>query len=148
MSGEKAKSYDAIVVGYCVYEGRIQGLDFLKRNAEALAGKRLVIYVVGIEDPAQEDVRRGLKAQLREALGDAAEAIPTFFLRGAIRWRSLGVLEQVKMHGWMKAIREKAQRTQTEDMLLEAEGGAIDFSDETDLAPIVHAARFGAEGET
>ena len=51
------------------------------------------------------------------------------------------------MRGWMKAIREKAQRTQTEDMLLEAEGGAIDFSDEADLAPIVHAARFGAEGE-
>ena len=107
----------------------------------------LLLYVVGIEDPAQEDVRRGLKAQLRETLGDAAEAIPTFFLRGAIRWRSLGVLEQVKMRGWMKAIREKAQRTQTEDMLLEAEGGAIDFSDEADLAPIVHAARFGAEGE-
>lgn len=147
MSGEKAKSYDAIVVGCCVYEGRIQGLDFLKKNAEALADERLVLYVVGIEDPAQEDIRHGLKAQLREALGGAAETIPTFFLRGAIRWRSLGVLEQVKMRSWMKAIRAKERRTATEDMLLEAEGGAIDFSDEADLAPIVHAARFGAEGE-
>ena len=27
MSGEKAKSYDAIVVGCCVYEGRVRGLD-------------------------------------------------------------------------------------------------------------------------
>ena len=26
MSGEKAKSYDAIVVGCCVYEGRVRGL--------------------------------------------------------------------------------------------------------------------------
>ena len=147
MSGEKAKSYDAIVVGCCVYEGRVRGMEFLQRNAQELAGKRLVVYTCGVNDPQDEQVRAALDAQVSEALGDAAAQAAVFHLRGAIRWRSLGVLEQVKMRTWMKELRAKSVRTPTEELLLSAEGGGIDFSDEADLAPIVHAARFGKEAE-
>ena len=147
MSGEKAKSYDAIVVGCCVYEGRVRGLEFLQRNAQELSGKRLVVYTCGVNDPQEEQVRAALDAQVREALGDVAAQAVVFHLRGAIRWRSLGVLEQVKMRTWMKELRAKSVRTPTEELLLSAEGGGIDFSDEADLAPIVHAARFGKEAE-
>lgn len=147
MSGEKAKSYDAIIVGCCVYEGRVRGLEFLQRNAQELAGKRLVVYTCGVNDPQDEQVRAALDAQVSEALGDAVAQAAVFHLRGAIRWRSLGVLEQVKMRTWMKELRAKSVRTPTEELLLSAEGGGIDFSDEADLAPIVHAARFGKEAE-
>ena len=147
MSGEKAKSYDAIIVGCCVYEGRVRGLEFLQRNAQELAGKRLVVYTCGVNDPQDEQVRAALDAQASEALGDASAQAAVFHLRGAIRWRSLGVLEQVKMRTWMKELRAKSVRTPTEELLLSAEGGGIDFSDEADLAPIVHAARFGREAE-
>ena len=147
MSGEKAKSYDAVVVGCCVYEGRVRGLEFLQRNAQELSGKRLVVYTCGVNDPQDEQVRAALDAQVSEALGDAATQAAVFHLRGAIRWRSLGVLEQVKMRTWMKELRAKSVRTPTEELLLSAEGGGIDFSDEADLAPIVHAARFGKEAE-
>ena len=147
MSGEKAKSYDAIVVGCCVYEGRVRGLEFLQRNAQELADKRLVVYTCGVNDPQDEQVRAALDAQVSEALGNAAAQAAVLHLRGAIRWRSLGVLEQVKMRTWMKELRAKSVRTPTEELLLSAEGGGIDFSDEADLAPIVHAARFGKEAE-
>ena len=49
------------------------------------------------------------------------------------------------MRTWMKELRAKPARTQTEELLLSAEGGTIDFADEADLAPIVHAARFSKE---
>ena len=145
MSGEKAKSYDAIVVGCCVYEGRVRGLEFLQRNAQELAGKRLVVFTCGVNDPADAAVREELDRQVGEALGAAAAQEAVFHLRGAIRWRSLGVLEQVKMSTWMKELRAKPARTQTEELLLSAEGGTIDFAEEADLAPIVHAARFSKE---
>ena len=53
----------------------------------------------------------------------------------------------VILRTWMKELRAKSVRTPTEELLLSAEGGGIDFSDEADLAPIVHAARFGKEAE-
>ena len=43
--------------------------------------------------------------------------------------------------------KDAAARSETERLMLEAEGGALDFSDEADLAPIVHAARFDREAD-
>ena len=39
----------------------------------------------------------------------------------------------------------QAQRTLIEQQMIDTEGGAIDFSDEADIAALVHAARFGRE---
>jgi len=145
----KAKTYDAIVLGCCVYRGKIKGLDFFSTYAEELKDKRLVLFTCGIYDPQEESVRAQLDAQIREALGSAAEYVSVFHLRGSIRWQSLGLAERVLMKALMADIKKKpeAGRMLIEQQLLEAEGGAIDFSDEADLAPIVHAARFGREAE-
>ena len=145
----KAKTYDAIVLGCCVYRGKIKGLDFFSTYAEELKDKRLVLYTVGIYDPADDSVRKELDAQIKAALGDAAEHVAVFHLRGAIRWQSLGLAERVMMKALIAEMKKKpeAERALIEQQLIDAEGGAIDFSDEADLAPIVHAARFGREAE-
>ena len=146
---EKAKTYDAIVIGCPVYMDKIKGLDFFADHAKDLLDKRLVLFTCGIYDPQEESVRAQLDAQIREALGSAAEYVSVFHLRGSIRWQSLGLAERVLMKALMADIKKKpeAGRMLIEQQLLEAEGGAIDFSDEADLAPIVHAARFGREAE-
>lgn len=146
---KQAKTYDAIVLGCPVYAGKIKGLDFFADNMAELAGKRLVLFTCGLYDPAQEDVRAALDDQIRKALGDAADNVAVFHLRGSIRWKSLGLMEQMLMKTLLSDIRKKpeAARSETERLLLEAEGGVLDFSDEADLAPIVHAARFGREAE-
>jgi len=145
----KAKTYDAIVLGCCVYRGKIKGLDFFSTYAEELKDKRLVLYTVGLYDPADDSVRKELDAQIKAALGDAAEHVAVFHLRGAIRWQSLGLAERVMMKALIAEMKKKpeAERALIEQQLIDAEGGAIDFSDEADLAPIVHAARFGREAE-
>ena len=141
-----AKTYDAIVVGCCVYAGKLKGLDFLERHAVELAGKRLVVFTCGLNDPAQDDVRAGLDAQIDKALGGAQASV--FHLRGALRWKSLGLLERMMMSAMLSQIRKKpeAERTRTEGQLLEAAGGAIDFADEADLEAVIRAAR-GGEGD-
>ena len=145
----KAKTYDAIVLGCCVYRGKIKGLDFFSTYAEELKDKRLVLYTVGLYDPADDSVRKEFDAQIKAALGDAAEHVAVFHLRGAIRWQSLGLAERVMMKALIAEMKKKpeAERALIEQQLIDAEGGAIDFSDEADLAPIVHAARFGREAE-
>ena len=138
-----AKTYDAIVVGCCVYAGKLKGLDFLEQHAGELADKRLVVFTCGLYDPAQEDVRAGLDAQIEKALGGVRASV--FHLRGALRWKSLGLLERMMMSALASQIRKKteAERSQTERQFLEAEGGVIDFSDEAELEPIICAARGG-----
>lgn len=143
----QAKTYDAIVLGCPVYMEKIKGLDFFADHAKELADKRLVLFTCGLNDPAQEDVRRALDAQLQEKLGDALAYISVFHLRGALRWQNLGLAERLMMKALVSGMKKKpeAQRSETERLLIETEGGALDFADEADLAQIVHAARFGKE---
>lgn len=143
----RAKTYDAIVLGCPVYMGKLKGLDFFADNMDALKEKRLVLFTCGLYDPAQEDVRRNLEDQIRQALGDAAGRVAVFHLRGALRWQSLGLMERLAMKAIVGQIRKKdeAQRSEMERLMLETEGGALDFSDEADLGAIVRAARFGRE---
>lgn len=144
-----AKTYDAIVLGCCVYAGKIKGLSFFADYAGELKDKRLVLYTCGLYDPALPEVRAELDGQIRQALGDAAEYVSVFHLRGSIRWQSLGLAERLMLKALLSGIKKKpeAERSLIENQLLETEGGAIDFTDEADLAPIVHAARFGREAD-
>lgn len=146
---DKAKTYDAIVLGCCVYAGKIKGLDFFADHAQELTDKRLVLFTCGLYDPRDEQVRNALDAQIRERLGDAADRVAVFHLRGSLRWQSLGLAERLLMKALLAEIKKKpeGQRSETERLMLESEGGALDFADEMDLAPIVHAARFGKVAE-
>ena len=144
---DNAKTYDAIVLGCPVYMEKIKGLDFFADHAKDLADKRLVLFTCGLNDPQEPDVREALMAQIREQLGDALAHVQVFHLRGNIRWQSLGLAERLMMKALVKRIKKKPQRTQTEELLVETEDGALDFSDEADIASIVHAARFGKEAE-
>lgn len=143
-----AKTYDAIVLGCCVYAGKIKGLDFFADHAAELADKRLVLFTCGLYDPQMPDVRSRLDHQIRTALGDAADNVCIFHLRGSIRWKSLGIVERMMLGALLSGMKKKPEeeRTLIERQMIETEGGAIDFTDEADLAPIVHAARFGREG--
>lgn len=145
----QAKTYDAIVLGCPVYAGKLKGLGFFADNMEELEGKRLVLFTCGLYDPAQADVRENLDRQIRDALGDAAARVSVFHLRGSIRWASLGLMERMMMSVLLGQIKKKDEsaRSATETLLLEAEGGALDFSDEADIGAIVHAARFGWEAD-
>lgn len=146
---DKAKTYDAIVLGCPVYMDKIKGLDFFADHAKELADKRLVLFTCGLNDPQEEETRRKLEDQLRKKLGDALAHIAVFHLRGSIRWQSLGLAERLMMKALLADMKKKPedQRSETEKLLIETEGGALDFADEADIASIVHAARFGREAE-
>lgn len=145
----KAKTYDAIVLGCCVYRDKIKGLDFFADYAPELADKRLVLFTCGLYDPALPEVRRKLDDQIRAALGDSMDRISVFHLRGGIRWQSLGLVERVMLKGMIAEMKKKPaqERTLLEQQMIDTEGGVIDFSDEADIQAIVHAARFGREGQ-
>lgn len=146
---ERAKTYDAIVLGCPVYMGKIKGLDFFADHAKDLADKRLVLFTCGLYDPAQADVRKKLEEQVAEKLGDALRYISVFHLRGSIRWNSLGLAERLLMKALVADMKKKPeeQRSETENLMIETEGGSLDFSDESDIASIIHAARFGKEAD-
>lgn len=146
---DDAKTYDAIVLGCPVYREKIKGLDFFAEHAKDLTDKRLVLFTCGLNDPLDPAVREALMAQIREKLGDALAHVQVFHLRGSIRWQSLGLAERLMMKALVAGLKKKPQdeRSETEQLLIETEDGALDFSDEADIASIVHAARFGMEAE-
>ena len=90
-----------------------------------LLDKRLVLFTCGLNDPVEPDVKEKLEAQLKEKLGDALDHIMVFHLRGSIRWQSLGLAERLMMKALVADIKKKpeAQRSKTESLLIETEGG-------------------------
>ena len=144
-----AKTYDTIVLGCCVYAGKIKGLDFFRDHAQALADKRLVLFTCGLYDPAVPENAKVLDDQIRAALGDMADRISVFHLRGGIRWQNLGLVERVMLKALLAGFRKKPEkeRARIEQQLRDTEGGVIDFSDEADIGAIVHAARLVREGQ-
>ena len=72
------------------------------------------------------------------------------FLGGWVSGMRTASQEREALHKALLAGMKKkpqVERREIEQQLIEAEGGAIDFSDEADIGAIVHAARFGREGE-
>ena len=146
---EKAKTYDAIVLGCCVYADRIKGLDFFADHAMELADKRLVLFTCGLYDPAIPEIRKKLDGQIEKALGEAAGHVSVFHLRGGVRWNSLGLIERMMLKALVSDRKKKPQESRTllEQQMIDTEDGVIDFSDEADIDAIVHAARFGGRGK-
>jgi hypothetical protein len=139
---EDLLEYDTIVYGGYRRGDEIEGLDYIRKNFDALHGRRLVIFVVGIAPvrPAK------LNSMLARVFTPAERKyISIFGLRGAFNAEKLRGKDRFQI-GRMKA-RLKRQALATldpdEQALLDACDRAADCTDEKTIEPIVQAIQKG-----
>lgn len=139
MTRADAEKHTAILFGGAVYAGSV--LDF--KDFAALhtwfPGK-LLLFVVGMTDPANESNAEQLKATLRQALPDL-DSLPIFFLRGGLDFSKMRFLHKAVLRMISASIRKKANPTAEETAMLNAFGQTCDFYTEDALQPILDAAK-------
>lgn len=134
----------AVIFGGGLYAGGLSGARDFARHAPALAGKRLILFTVGLSDPGLKETTEKIRADLQKSLPAAIlDRAQLFFLRGGIDYARLSFVHRMMMGMLAKILRKKpeSERSESDRQLLATYGGAIDFTDRQSIAPIVAAAR-------
>ena len=141
VSAEKAMKenfdiYDTVILGGGLYAGGIGGASVLKRQWDTIKRKKIVVFTVGLADPAVTDYRRIIDKNFN---AEQQKAIRFFHLRGGINYHELGPIHRIMM-ALMKNVlqkKEEAKLTDDERGLLDTYGKAVDFTNRDSLRPIV-----------
>lgn len=132
---EDVKKFDTVVLGGGVYASGIAGLSFLKKNMEALRGKRIIVFCVGAS-PYDE---KGFLEVVQHNMKDELHDVPCFYCRGAWNIDAMSVIDRNLCKMLRKAVAKKnPEELETWEKALTAVGdGSCDWTDKEYLKPIL-----------
>ena len=138
---DKLCTYDTVIFGSCVYAGRIQGINFLKENRDALGETQLLIFTVGLTQPGDEAAYQQVLD--KNFTPEEREGLRFFHFPGALDYKKMNFMERHMMRILKGSIKKKpeAKRNQMEAYILETYGGKVDFTNRAYIDPLVRAAR-------
>ena len=134
------EKYDTFVYGGGIYAGSINGLKKLKKDAEKLKGKNLVVFSVGLGDPTVASEARTIINGVNKALPkELMERAHIFSFRGSQEWNKLNFMHRTMMKMLNKMISKKKEEDLTDDdrETLSNFGKNIDHTNLASTAPLI-----------
>ena len=133
-------SYDTIILGSGLYAGKIEGLNLIVNNYDALHDKKLVLFTCGLADYSKAENINSINTRLEKIIPVyIKEAIRVFYLRGYIDYKNLNLKHRIMM--WlmkMSIITKKVESLSEENKdFLQSYGKAIDFTNKNNIMEIV-----------
>lgn len=128
--------YDLVVYGGGLYAGGIAGAKLV---AQAPC-KQLVVFTVGLTDPADVDFAPILQMSFPPK---TLAATAFFHFRGGIDYTRLSLPHRVVLYGLKGFLEKKSleRREKTENTILETYGKTVSFFDPESVAPLVEHVR-------
>lgn len=137
VSAQELADYDTIIYGGGIYAGSVAGLKKFLAKLDSPQGKRLVLFMVGITNPAEEKVyadivERGLSPKWRDHF-------TTFALRGDQLFTKMSGLHKLMMRIPKAAAEKKpeAERSADDKRFIEEFGNDIVFASREQLEPLI-----------
>ena len=129
--------YNTIILCGAVYASGIAGISYLRKNKNALAGRRTAVFCVGAS-PYDE-----------KALKEVKEDIPVFYGRGAWDEEAMTFTDRTMCRMLQKAVGKKDPSTYEPWMkaLMCAAGQKCDWTDKKYLKPLIEYLKQGEENE-
>ncbi len=87
--------YDTIIYGAGVYIGCIAGIALISDNYEQLKDKKIIVFTVGLTDPA--DKKKCEDLCTKNYSWKMMDTIQTFHLRGALDYKKIGIGNKLMM---------------------------------------------------
>ncbi|HSA32896.1 MAG TPA: flavodoxin domain-containing protein [bacterium] len=136
----KLEPYDAVVYGGGLYAVGINGVSFITKNLDRLAGKRIAVFATG-SSPLKQKVIDDVTA--RNFTPAQMERIRFFYLRGGFDMEKLPWHLKMVMGlmGWM--LRRKKELNEDEAGMLAAMDTPADFTDRKNIEELVRYLREG-----
>ena len=87
--------YDTVIYGAGVYIGCIAGIALISDNYERLKDKKLIVFTVGLTDPA--DKKKYDDLITKNFTWTMKDTIPVFHFRGALDYKKIGLGNKLMM---------------------------------------------------
>ena len=124
-----------------LYAGGVLGLAKTLRSFSLQDGQKLLLVTVGLADPNEPENRDNIRACLQRQLpAELLDRAKLFHLRGGIDYQKLSFGHRTMMKLLYQSLRRTPLEKQTAEnrALLETYGRQVDFTNFSDLAPILH----------
>ena len=134
------QKYETIVFGGGLYAGKVNSIKFIKANADALTGKNLVVFTVGIGDPTvAANAQQILKGVNRALPKDLMKAVHIFSFRGSLDFKSLKFMHRMIMKMVVGSLSKKKEEELTDDdrAMLSSADSKVDYTDMAATLPLV-----------
>lgn len=138
-------AYDAIVFGGWACAGGISKLGWLKKRMGKWAGKKLIVFCVGASPLENPDIDKALRQNFTE---QEWNAVQTFYCPGGLNYEKMPAASRVMMKLFVRTLRAKKEKTQTEQAMANMLAESYDISDRKYIEPILNSLRTGACGQT
>lgn len=127
--------YDMVVLCGAVYASGISGISYLRKNRNALAGKRAAVFCVGASPYDEKAIKEIKEHNLKEDLKD----IPLFYGRGAWDEEAMTFTDRTMCRMLQKSVKKKDPSEYEPWMtaLMCAAGQKCDWTDKKYLAPLL-----------
>ena len=106
--------YQAIAFGSGCYVGKIRKLDWFKKQAQKLRGKRLAVFFTGAMPPDAPDVHR---LERENFTPEELRAIKPFYLQGGLNYKQMCLKDKLLMAGFRKMLKAHADSSKEKVML-------------------------------
>ena len=128
-------AYDIVVIGGGIYASGISGLDFLKKNIDALKEKKIIVFCDGAspyEEKAFNEIRK-------HNMNGELERIPFFYCRGGWDMASMSFMDRNLCKLLRKAVAKKdpSEYEVWEAALMAAGDDKCDWTDKEYIKPII-----------
>lgn len=132
---EDIRQYGTIILGGGVYASGVAGLSFLKKNMDALQGRKIMAFVVGASPYDEND----FQAVVQHNMKDALRNIPCFYCRGAFDMDAMTVVDRSLCKMLQKSVAKKKPEDleNWEKALMAAKDEPRDWTDREYLQPIL-----------
>lgn len=128
--------YDVVILGGGLYAGGIGGAPILKKQFDKLKNKKVVVFTVGLADPAATDYTKIINMGFTS---EQQKNIRFFHLRGKIDYSKLNAIHKVAMAAlkFMVSHQKESKRIEEDEQFLETYGKTADFMNRDTLLSIV-----------
>jgi menaquinone-dependent protoporphyrinogen IX oxidase len=130
ISTAKINEYDYVVLGGGMYAGSVLGANLINK----IKCKQIVIFTVGLADPATTDYSEHIKKMFPDGV---PENVKIFHFRGGINYNKLSLVHKTMMSMLVKTVQKKTDLSEEEKLFASSYGSEIDFCDEKAISPLV-----------
>lgn len=127
-------AYDAIIFGGWACAGSISKIHWFKENMDQWADKKLIAFCVGGSPMENPEVEVALMQNFNES---ERKKVKTFYCPGGFNYEKMSVPSRLMMKMFLKTLKAKKDKTQTEQIMVKMISSSYDISDRKYIKPIL-----------
>jgi menaquinone-dependent protoporphyrinogen IX oxidase len=123
--------YDIVIFGGGIYEGRINGIKFVKNNISFLAGKIIIVFATGATAPIPEEIKRFEKDNIPQGMD-----ITFFYFQSGMNYERVRGADRLLMGALKTVLKVKKNKSDIERGTLDAIQNSYDYSSHSKIKPL------------